>query len=181
MGLRDWQDSAMAPPASPVSEEAEAPGRVLFVDDQPELRRLFRRNLTRAGHTVVEASNGSVALNLVQQLSFDVVVSDVRMPDMSGIELLHALIQLEPDLPVVLTSGSPDAIAPLAAQELGAQAYLVKPVSFEEMRVAVTQAIELRRARAAARDSMDPPYRSVERLKVPRIAGEDDDDTSQIA
>jgi FixJ family two-component response regulator len=103
------------------------------------------------------------------------------MPDMSGIELLHALIQLEPDLPVVLTSGSPDAIAPLAAQELGAQAYLVKPVSFEEMRVAVTQAIELRRARAAARDSMDPPYRSVERLKVPRIAGEDDDDTSQIA
>lgn len=161
--------------SSKAVDQAAAPGRVLYVDDQPELRRLFRRNLTRAGHLVVEAPNARAALDLVQQLSFDVVVSDVRMPDMSGIELLEALAELEPDLPVVLTSGSPDVVAPLKACDLGAHAYLVKPVSFEAMRETVAQAVELRRARALARESFEP-YRSVERLKVPRPPDEDDDD-----
>lgn len=165
----------MASTSSEAVDRAEAPGRVLYVDDQPELRRLFRRNLTRAGHVVVEAPNASVALDLVQQLSFDVVVSDVRMPDMSGIELLHALAELEPDLPVVLTSGSPDVVAPLAAADLGAFAYLVKPVAFDAMRETVDQAVNLRRARALAREAFEP-YRSVERLKVPRPRDEDDDD-----
>jgi DNA-binding NtrC family response regulator len=165
----------MASTSSEAVERAEAPGRVLYVDDQPELRRLFRRNLTRAGHVVVEAPNACAALDLVQQLSFDVVVSDVRMPDMSGIELLQALAELEPDLPVVLTSGSPDVVAPLEASDLGAFAYLVKPVSLEAMRETVGQAVDLRRARALAREAFEP-YRSVERLKVPRSYDDDDDD-----
>jgi DNA-binding NtrC family response regulator len=158
-------------------DQAEAPSRVLYVDDQPELRRLFRRNLTRVGHQVVEAANGRLALALVQQLTFDVVITDVRMPDMSGIELLRALVDLDPDLPVILTSGSPDAVAPLEARELGAYAYLVKPVAFDAMREAVVKAVELRRARAFAKEAFEP-YRSVERLKVPRPEGDasDDDD-----
>lgn len=158
--------------------KAEAPGRVLYVDDQPELRRLFRRSLTRAGYEVVEASNARLALVLVQQLSFDVVISDVRMPDMSGIELLRALADLDPDLPVVLTSGSPDAIAPLDARELGAHAYLVKPVAFEDMRETVVEAVDLHRARALVRESYEP-YQSVERLKVPRP--DEDDVDEEIA
>jgi DNA-binding NtrC family response regulator len=145
---------------------APAPGRVLLVDDQPELRRLFRRNLNKIGHVVVEAWNGRVALDLIQQLSFDVVISDVHMPDMSGIDLLQALGELEPDLPVVLTSGSPGGVATLEAGDLGAYAYLVKPVSFETMRDTVTRAIDMRRARAAAKEPFEP-YCSVERLRVP--------------
>lgn len=160
-------------------DTAEAPLRVLFVDDQPELRRLFRRNLTRAGHVVVEAANARLALDLVQQLSFDVVVSDVSMPDMSGIELLRALGELEPDLPVVLTSGSPEAVAPFEAEEIGAFAYLVKPVSFESMRDTVVKAVELRRARSLAQEAFEP-YRSVERLKVSR-PDDDDADSAEIA
>jgi DNA-binding NtrC family response regulator len=163
----------MAPPPSEAVDKAEAPGRVLYVDDQPELRRLFRRSLTRAGYVVVEAAHARLALDLVQQLSFDVVVSDVRMPDMSGIELLGALAELDADLPVVLTSGSPDGIAPLQARELGAYAYLVKPVSFDAMLETVGKAVDLRRARASAKEVFEP-YRSVERLKVPRPADDDD-------
>lgn len=165
----------MASSSSKAVDQAEASGRVLYVDDQPELRRLFRRNLGRAGHVVVEAPNARTALDLVQQLSFDVVVSDVRMPDMSGVELLQALAELEPDLPVVLTSGSPDVVAPLEASDLGAYAYLVKPVSFEAMRETVARAVDLRRARALAREMFEP-YRSVERLKVPRRCEDDSDD-----
>jgi DNA-binding NtrC family response regulator len=148
-------------------------GRVLLVDDQPELRRLFRRSLHKAGYVVVEAWNGRVAVELAQQLIFDVVISDVHMPDMSGIELLQALRVLDADLPVVLTSGSPGPHTPLELGEYGAYAYLVKPVPFEIMRETARRAVELRRARAAAKELFEP-YASVERLRVPRPDDEDE-------
>ncbi len=154
-------------------------GRVLLVDDQPELRRLFRRSLNKAGYTVVEAWNGRVAVELAQQASFDVVISDVHMPDMSGIALLEALAELDPDLPVVLTSGSPGPHTPLEIGEHGAYAYLVKPVAFEVMRETARAAIELRRERAAQRELFEP-YASVERLRVPRNL-EDDEDEPTLA
>lgn len=152
---------------------AGALGRVLLVDDQPELRRLFRRSLHKAGYAVVEAWNGRVAVELAQQLMFDVVISDVHMPDMSGIELLQALRILDADLPVVLTSGSPGPHTPLEVGEYGAYAYLVKPVPFEIMRDTACRAVELRRARAAAKELFEP-YASVERLRVPRPDDEDE-------
>ena len=153
--------------------DADAGGRVLLVDDQPELRRLFRRSLHRAGFVVVEAWNGRVALQLAQQVLFDVVISDVRMPDMSGIDLLLALHEQDPDLPVVLTSGSPDPLSALECGDLHAFAYLVKPVPFEIMRDTASRAIELRRARAAAKELFEP-YASVKRLRVPRPDDGDD-------
>lgn len=156
-------------------QSAGTQGRVLLVDDQPELRRLFRRSLHKAGFVVVEAWNGRVAVELAQQLVFDVVISDVHMPDMSGVELLQALHQLDPDLPVVLTSGSPGPYVPLEADEYGAYAYLVKPVPFEVMRETAERAVELRRARAATKELFEP-YASVERLRVPRPASENEDE-----
>jgi|EndMetStandDraft_2_1072991.scaffolds.fasta_scaffold261844_1 DNA-binding NtrC family response regulator len=156
-----------------LDDATDTQGRVLLVDDQPELRRLFRRSLNRAGYTVVEAWNGRVAVELAQQVTFDVVISDVHMPDMSGIELLQTLKALDQDLPVVLTSGSPGPHTPLEVGEYGAFAYLVKPVPFEVMRETASQAVELRRARAAAREPFEP-YQSVERLRVPP----DDEDPS---
>ena len=157
----------------PVDDVTEgALGRVLLVDDQPELRRLFRRSLHKAGYVVAEAWNGRVAIELAQQVTFDVVISDVHMPDMSGIQLLQAIRELDADLPVVLTSGSPGPHTPHEVDEYGAYAYLVKPVPFEIMRETARKAIELRRARAAARERFEP-YASVERLRVPRPDEED--------
>ena len=156
--------------AHPLEEEAAkqtAAPRVLLVDDQPELRRLFRRSLGKAGFEVVEAWDGRVAIELLRKSPFDVVISDVRMPDMSGMELLKALHELDPDLPVVLTSGSPDTSSTSEANEFGAFAYLVKPVPFDLMRDTAERAVLLRRARKEARESFEP-YASVERLRVPR-------------
>jgi DNA-binding NtrC family response regulator len=143
---------------------------VLLVDDQPELRRLLRRSLIKAGHVVVEAADGHVAVELAQQLRFDVVISDVGMPDMSGVELLAALGELDPDLPVILTSGWPEV--PTSPE---AFAYLEKPVAFETVCSTAERAIEARRTRSAARDGLDP-FASMERLRIPRR--EDDDDGS---
>lgn len=147
-------------------EAADSAGRVLLVDDQPELRRLVRRALIRAGYVVVEAWNGRVAVELAQQLSFDVVISDVRMPDMSGFDLLDALQELDPELPVVLTSGSLGSRDP-SPDESAAFAFLVKPVPLETMCGTAARAVELRRARNAAREHTEPST-SVERLRVPR-------------
>ena len=144
-----------------------APGRVLLVDDQPELRRLFRRSLSKAGFEVVEAWDARVALRLLHESRFDVVISDVRMPDMSGLELLREVYYIDPNLPVVLTSGSPDESISNEASEFGALAFLVKPVPFDIMRDTAERAVLLRRARGDNREAFEP-YASVERLRVPR-------------
>jgi DNA-binding NtrC family response regulator len=141
--------------ALPDNEACVYPGRVLLVDDQPELRRLFRRSLVRAGHEVIEAVNGRVALRLMPDGNFDVVISDVRMPDMSGVELLQAIRLHDPDLPVLLVSGSPDLETAKQAAAYGAAEYLLKPVALDKLRVCAEKAIELRRARLAERQAAE--------------------------
>jgi two-component system response regulator AtoC len=138
---------------------------VLLVDDQPELRRIFRRSLVKLGHEVVEAPNGRAAVELVREQHFDVVISDVRMPDMDGLELLHQLCEHDAELPVILVSGGFDAEAEQAATEYGAFEYLMKPLAFDELREAAASAIELRRKHAEARERYEP-YASMKRLKV---------------
>lgn len=149
----------------------EGSGRVLLVEDHPEVRRVVRRYLSKAGFVVVEAWNGRVAIELVQQVNFDLVISDVRMPDMSGLELLSAVHHHDPELPVVLTSGSAGSDA-LDAKALGAFAYLEKPVPFETMRETVSGAIEQRRAQALAREQFEP-FASHARLRVAREESSD--------
>jgi DNA-binding NtrC family response regulator len=150
---------------SSTADALDALGRVLLVDDQPELRRVLRRNLSKLGYEVVEASNGRAAIELARQEHFDVVISDVRMPDLGGLDLLRELHGLDPDLPVVLMSGGLDDDAELAAKEYGAFAYLMKPVPFEHIQTHTALAIELRRTRAEKRGSVDPA-RSHTRLRV---------------
>ena len=148
------------------------PSRVLLVDDQPEVRRVVRRHLVRARYVVVEAWNGRIAIDLAREASFDLVISDVRMPDMSGLELLSALQEHDPDLPVVLASGSLDPQALREARELGAFAFLDKPFAFETMREVASRAIAHRRALLASREHFEPFF-SLERLRVARPEDED--------
>jgi eukaryotic-like serine/threonine-protein kinase len=138
-------DSASEPGSH---ETLVEPGTVLLVDDQEELRRLYRRALAKDGHEVTPAAHGREAVEMAGSKRFDVVITDVRMPDMTGIELLQALRVADPDLPVVLVSGSPDLESAMRAVELGALDFLVKPVSFEKLRQAARRGVGLRRQRA---------------------------------
>ena len=150
--------------ANQATHEAR-PGRVLLVDDQDELRRLFQRTLAKDGHEIVTASNGRAAISLALREHFDVVISDVRMPDMGGVELLEELAAHDAHLPVVLVSGSPDLETAMKAVEYGAFEYLVKPVPFEKLRASAKRAIALRRKRAQAEEVLEQ-YRSGERLRA---------------
>jgi DNA-binding NtrC family response regulator len=155
-------------------ETPSVAGRILLVDDQPEVRRVVRRNLVRAGYVVVEAWNGRIAIELARESTFDLVISDVRMPDMDGLDLLTALHDFDPKLPVVLTSGSPGPPSVVQTRMLGAFAFLEKPVPFETMRETARRAIEQRRGQME-REPFEP-FASLERLRVARPDdGEHDD------
>lgn len=82
---------------------------VLIVDDELLLLRSLRRRLVRAGHHVTLATNGRDALEALAHVDFDVVLSDVRMPEMDGVELARRLARLHPTLPILFMSGHADA------------------------------------------------------------------------
>lgn len=100
--------------------------KVLVVDDNPDIRDCLGSFLARCGHQTRTAANGLEALRQIEQGAADVIISDVQMPGMGGVELLVYLKVMYPDTPVILMSGveSPqDVVA-------GIQAFLKKPIEF---------------------------------------------------
>jgi serine/threonine protein kinase len=112
----------------------------------------------------VEASNGPDAVERVKQQDIDVVVSDVHMPDIDGIELLRMLHENDPDLPVLLISGDPDVTSAMKAVEYGALEYLAKPVDLEKLFSSVSRAVGVRRHKLESKRELDQ-YRSGERAR----------------
>jgi serine/threonine protein kinase/ActR/RegA family two-component response regulator len=142
---------------SSVNAEQRSPtsGRVLLVDDNDSLRRALRRTLAAEGHQVVEASNGREAIKLTKSQDFDLIVSDVRMPDMDGVELLRAIHERDADLPVLLITGDPELETAMKAVEYGALEYLTKPVDIDKLKASTLRALELRRRRLEARFALE--------------------------
>jgi EAL domain-containing protein (putative c-di-GMP-specific phosphodiesterase class I) len=114
--------------------------KVLLVDDEPGIRRGFSLILARAGHHVTTAENGADAIARVQARSFDVIVSDIRMPGMNGLELLRAIRGRDLDVPVIFLTGSPTLETAMQAMEYGAFRYLTKPVDSKELEEVVARA-----------------------------------------
>jgi CheY-like chemotaxis protein len=113
----------------------------LVVDDEDCVRKFVRRALAAAGFEVIEATDGNAALELLDAGKFDVVVSDVDMPVMGGLELLRHLRRERPHLPVLLLSAPFEPGRGLPAADLGALALLQKPFSVEEIQCAVLHAV----------------------------------------
>lgn len=130
-------------------------GRILLVDDEPEIRRLLARHLTRLGHTVWEAGDGEEAIMLVTQEIPDVVVTDMAMPRLDGLELLERLRDRDPGLPVIVLTAHGSLENIIAAIRRGAAFdYLLKPLpDLTILEVAVARALEVRRLRAQAREA----------------------------
>lgn len=117
--------------------------RVLVVDDEARIRSFLREALELAGHIVREAADGAEALEATRRQSFDVVLTDLKMPGMSGMDLLRHL-QLEvPELQTVVLTAHGTVGTAVEALKLGAFDYLQKPVSsIEELHLLVARAIE---------------------------------------
>jgi DNA-binding NtrC family response regulator len=117
--------------------------RILVVDDEPAVRDLTVEFLRRSGYTPHGVPTARHALDLLNEEQFDLVVSDVVMPEMTGVELLYELLRSRPDLPVILmTGGSKEPERTTRAVELGAVGLLYKPFSHAELSAMVASALE---------------------------------------
>ena len=108
------------------------PPTVLLIDDDPDFRSMLRRTLVRDGYAVQEAENGREGLKVLELSSVDVVVTDIIMPDMEGIELILQLRRTRPELPILAMSAGgrigPDSYLYLAERS-GATRTIAKPFS----------------------------------------------------
>ena len=103
-------------------------GLILIVDDEASLRQTLARILQRAGYEVTTTASGNEALTLLSQHSFDLVYLDIRMPDISGLEVLKMVHTKFPEMPVILFTAQPDLNSAVEAVRSGAIDYLLKPL-----------------------------------------------------
>jgi len=128
-------------------------GRVLLVDDEQMLLAVGNRFLRRLGYEVDVASDGRAAIELLGKHRYDVVLSDISMPGLDGMQLLRAIRERHLDVPVVLMTGDPQVETAIQAIELGALRYLTKPVKLEDLERVVRMATRLERLAALRRET----------------------------
>jgi CheY-like chemotaxis protein len=117
---------------------------VLVVEDDPALLRMYARGLEAVGYVVQGACDGAEALRLVTTAPFDTVVSDLRMPRMSGLDLALEVRRRIPELPILLMTAQLDPQAYAQARAAGVVRYLLKPVGLEQLARAVSTAVKLK-------------------------------------
>ena len=120
--------------------------RALFVDDEVEFLELMHKRLTRRGMDVVTAPDGQTALKLLDQAiqegqTFEIVVMDVRMPGMDGLETLRHMKEKAPKIPVILLTGHACMGVAVQGLDLGAYDYMLKPVAISELIIKMEEAV----------------------------------------
>jgi DNA-binding NtrC family response regulator len=123
--------------------------RLLIVDDDEEMRGLLRKVLEKEGYHVSVAGDGREALAVLARGTFDLVVTDMLMPHDGGLELLETLHRIHPALPVIIVTAFGDWHSYTRALELGAAAFISKPLRMTELIAAVHNALAGRGATAS--------------------------------
>jgi DNA-binding NtrC family response regulator len=133
-----------------MSPEVTKPARILVVDDDHGQRSLLETFLRAKGYRTHSAASGEAALQLLAEESFAMMISDVRMPGMSGIETFRRVRQRHQSLPVLLVTAFADIRSAVNAMRDGAVNYLAKPIDLDELMASVHLALEPARAALAA-------------------------------
>jgi sigma-B regulation protein RsbU (phosphoserine phosphatase) len=143
---------------------ADEAGRLLVVDDNVENRDLLHRRLSRRGYRVETAEDGEGALQAVAEGGFDLVLLDILMPGMNGLEVLERIRRdhAAGDLPVVMVTALSESEDVVTALELGANDYITKPIDFPVVRARVETQLSLKRSRDALRDAHERTRRELE-------------------
>ena len=116
--------------------------KILVIDDERSIRNIIGELLEMEGHTVKTAENGAAGYKMVCDEPFELVISDIKMPEMDGIELLDKLIETHPDQTVVMISGHGNIDTAVECIKKGAFDYIEKPVDMNRMLVTVKNALE---------------------------------------
>jgi two-component system response regulator AtoC len=123
--------------------------QILVVDDEPNLRRVLSAQLGRDGYDVHTAEDGAVALALLEEHHIDLVITDLRMPNVDGMELLRRALAIDPELPIVMMTAHGTVDNAVEALKTGAFDYVTKPFDQDEVRTVVKKALRTRDLAAA--------------------------------
>ena len=119
--------------------------RILAVDDEPNMRRLLEISLRQAGYQPLSAANGRDALEILKNDQVDLVISDLHMPGMSGLELLKHIRADNEALPFIMVTAQGEIKTAIEAMKLGAADYILRPFDLEVLEVAIAKALDIQR------------------------------------
>lgn len=114
---------------------------ILIVDDEPLIRRSLSELLTLSGYTVSSASSAKEALNLLKDYTADIIITDVKMPEMDGVQLLKQIKNNHPNTPVILITGYASIESAVEAMKEGAYDYITKPIVDSEIKIILERLI----------------------------------------
>ena len=139
--------TSKAAAAAALPPKADAPNkpRILIVDDEPSMREMLSIVLRRDGYDVVLAENGRGALERLRNEPIDLLLSDIRMPDLSGVEVLRAAKEMNRDIVAFMMTAFASTDTAVEAMRLGAVDYFTKPFSMDELRLKIRQHLETHR------------------------------------
>ena len=143
--------------------------RILFADDEAPLRELMQMELPRLGHEVTVCPDGASAIRSLEKGSYDAALLDLRMPGMTGIEVLGKIRQLSPETQVIILTGQASVDTAVQALRLGAFDYLTKPCKWAELEVILNRIAE-RRDMANKAQAFETRLKAVE--GTPLLVGE---------
>ena len=135
--------------------------RVLVVDDEENLRRVTQLKLQQAGYEAITARDGAQALQLLSHNPRDLIITDLKMPGMSGIELLRKVKEDYPEVIVIVVTAFGTIETAVEAMRLGAYDYIIKPVNSDALKLVVSRALEHHRLReevSSLRSVIDRKY-----------------------
>jgi DNA-binding response OmpR family regulator len=121
--------------------------RILVIEDDPSILRGLQLNLTMEGYAVRSAADGETGLQLARSERFDLLVVDVMLPRLGGLEVIRELRRDDPDLPVLILSAKGQETDKVAGLQLGADDYMVKPFSLKELLARIGALLRRRRAK----------------------------------
>jgi two-component system response regulator HydG len=165
------RDSANLAPSGRVKEDArtnKARPRVVIADDEASARSGLATLLREEGFDVLLAEDGLKGLARVQEVAPDVLITDLRMPGLDGLELLRRSRQFDPELIVVLVTAFADVETAVHAMKEGAEHYLTKPIQFDELQLVLQRALDRRKLRSEATELR---ARLKDRLRFENIVG----------
>ena len=119
-------------------------GKVLFIDDEDHLRHASKQAIDLAGYEVESFSSAELIPDYISRNFNGIVVSDIRMPDLDGMSLMHTLLEIDPELPVVLITGHGDVQLAVEAMRAGAYDFIEKPFASKHLVEVVGRALEKR-------------------------------------
>jgi len=117
--------------------------RILVVDDEAKMRRVLEIMLEDLGHEVVAAGNGRAALERLAEQGIDLVISDLRMPELDGIALLQAMRARGDETPVIVVTAYGGVQSAVTAMKSGASDYILRPFEVDTVELAVERALSL--------------------------------------